>query len=324
MLFFADDVYNPYIQDSQKVFYKAKTWYTSMQAAPNNTQQALIVNEILENMIRAIFGSNMIEQAGLGWYITEDLCRRVFAGEHIEAVSEKDASCQEVYLDLCQQQADLPRQPIEQVLRGRNEIVQHAKAYQHLIHEFVIEKQDLTEDLIKATHAILTEGVPIVEPNMPIVPPEKYDGIYRSVIVIAGTTNFTVPSFIPAKMEMMCGSLKSDMATAAEQNTVDPFSLAAKYSLEFVSIHPFQDGNGRMCRMILNAILCRYAGIIIPIGEQAKERKEYLEIKVRGCSLMLGHGEYATFVLQRAVPRLRKMKKLAGTRAKGSGGKESG
>ncbi len=31
--------------------------------------------------------------------------------------------------------------------------------------------------------------------------------------------------------------------------------------------------------MILNAILCRYAGIIVPIGEQGEERDEYMGIK---------------------------------------------
>jgi hypothetical protein len=64
-----------------------------------------------------------------------------------------------------------------------------------------------------------------------------------------------------------------------------------------------------MCRLILNAILCRYAGVIIPIGEQETEREEYMQIKRDSSERMEGHGEYATFVLIRATRRIREMKK---------------
>ncbi|KPM45816.1 hypothetical protein AK830_g709 [Neonectria ditissima] len=312
----ADDVYRQYArdQDPTKLFEKATNWINAIQTTPTDeNQQEVVANEIQETMVRAIFGSNMIERAGLGWDITVQLCKRIFAGEDVGPISERDVSYQHALLDLHRQQPGLRNMPAQYVLRGRNEIVQHAKAFQYLVHAFVVGKQDLTEDLIKTTHKILTKGVPIVEPGMPDVPPEKYGGVYRTVVVGAGTTNFTVPSFVPAKMKEMCDNITKDLANAEKQNVIDPFSIASKYSLEFVSIHPFQDGNGRLCRMILNAILCRYAGVIIPIGEQGEERVEYMNIKKRASQDMEGHGEYATFVLQRAVTRLREMKKkLAG------------
>ncbi|KAK7408043.1 hypothetical protein QQX98_009816 [Neonectria punicea] len=312
----AENVYRQYAhgQYPKKLFEKAANWITVIQTTSlSHEQQHTVAKEIKETTIRAIFGSNMIETAGLGWEITLELCRKIFDGEDLGPVSEKDASYEHVLLDLYRQQPDLRNQPSRYILRGRNEIVQHAKAFQYLIHAFVVEKQDLTEDLIKTTHKILTKGIPIVEPDIPDVPPEKYGGIYRTVVVGAGTTNFTVPNFVPAKMKEMCGNLAQELATAKGQNAIDPFSIASKYSLEFVSIHPFQDGNGRLCRMILNAILCRYAGVIVPIGEQHEERVEYMNIKRRASQEMEGHGEYATFVLQRAVTRVREMKKrLAG------------
>ncbi|KAH6991152.1 Filamentation induced protein by cAMP/death on curing [Ilyonectria sp. MPI-CAGE-AT-0026] len=304
------DIYRRYAQgqDPAKLFEKASNWITTLQTtALDGIQQECVSQEIQETTLRAIYGSNMIERAGLGWEITASLCRKVFAGEDTDEVSLED---------LYHQQPDLRELPPQNVLRGRKEIVQHAKAFQYLIHAFIVENQDLTEDLIKATHKILSEGIPIIEPDMPDAPAEKYGGIYRTVIVGAGTTNFTVPSFVPSKMKDMCDSLVQELATAGKENAIDPFSIAAKYSLEFVSIHPFQDGNGRVCRMILNAILCRYAGIIVPIGEQAEDREEYMGIKRRASQEMEGHGEYATFVLQKAVTRLREMKKKVAGKAK--------
>ncbi|OTA64127.1 hypothetical protein K449DRAFT_393958 [Hypoxylon sp. EC38] len=162
------------------------------------------------------------------------------------------------------------------IQRSRNEIVQHAKAIQYIIHAFVTEKQDLSEESIKETHRILATGVPISVREGPDIPPEDYGGVYRIIIVGASSCNFTVSKFVPAKMQEMCRQLKEELAATEEKMTIDPFSIAAKYSLEFVQIHPVQDGNGRICRMILNAILCRYAGIIVPIGEHVEERKEYI------------------------------------------------
>ena len=69
--------------------------------------------------------------------------------------------------------------------------------------------------------------------------------------------------------------------------------------------------------MILNTILCKYAGIIVPIGDHDEERAEYLGIKQRASAEMEGAGEFATFVLQRATTRLRALKqKLARRNAK--------
>lgn len=69
--------------------------------------------------------------------------------------------------------------------------------------------------------------------------------------------------------------MQEELAAAEEKMSIDPFSIAAKYSLEFVQIHPFWDGNGRICRMILNAVLCRYGGIIVPTGEHVGEGEVY-------------------------------------------------
>ncbi|KAH0544522.1 hypothetical protein FGG08_001294 [Glutinoglossum americanum] len=68
-------------------------------------------------------------------------------------------------------------------------------------------------------------------------------------------------------------------------------------------IHPIVDGNGRTCRLILNAILLKYAGVIVAIGEQDEDRKQYIEIQKRAGEQMEGSGELAAFVLKKATTR---------------------
>ena len=171
----------------------------------------MVADEIHDTTIRAIFGSNMIERAGLGWDITASLCREVFAGNSISDIPEEGAI--DSYRE---QQPDLKNQSDRDISRARSEVIQHAKAYEHLVRAFVIEQRDLSEDLIKETHKILTRGVPIIQHGFPDIQPGEYGGIYRKVAVAAGNTNFTVPKFVPAKMKEMCEELCQELATAEE------------------------------------------------------------------------------------------------------------
>ncbi|KAK1998639.1 fic/DOC family protein [Colletotrichum falcatum] len=308
----ADDIYLQYAkdQDPRKLFDKASTWLSAIQDKEINEENTdHVLKETHDSIIRAIFGSNMIERAGLGWDITLHLCQKIFSGEDVAEFPERSPEYESELLEMYKKQGNLKDMPAQYILRGRREIVQHARAFQYIIHKFVIEQQDLTEEIIKETHRILTKGIPIIEEGFDDVAPEKYGGIYRDVPVGAGSTMFTVPHFIPEKMKQLCENLKTELQLAKSCNSIDPFSVAAKYSLEFVQIHPFRDGNGRTCRMILNAILCRFAGIIVPIGEQGEERSEYINIKKQASETMEGHGPYTVFVLSRAVTRLRELKK---------------
>lgn len=83
-------------------------------------------------------------------------------------------------------------------------------------------------------------------------------------------------------MRSMFLEFVKDMNVAESSGVMDPFFLASKYCHKFVNIHPFLDGNGRTCRLLLNCILLKYAGIVITIGGSEEERDEYLEIASRG------------------------------------------
>ncbi|KAJ4211058.1 hypothetical protein NW759_012813 [Fusarium solani] len=91
--------------------------------------------------------------------------------------------------------------------QGR-EVVQHLQAFEYLDHYFVVEGEDLTEDLIKETHAILCNGVSIIDEELPEVPSEMYAGRYRNVAVGAGSTMFIMPKYVPQRMKELCSSLR--------------------------------------------------------------------------------------------------------------------
>ncbi len=79
-------------------------------------------------------------------------------------------------------------------------------------------------------------------------------------------------------MTRMISTMHDDLDVATESGTIDPVAFSAKYCHTFVNIHPFLDGNGRMCRLILNAILLKYGGMVVSIGEQEDDRRKYMDV----------------------------------------------
>ena len=88
-------------------------------------------------------------------------------------------------------------------------------------------------------------------------------------------TRFTpVPAFeTPAAMQALCDSLRE----RRQQEDVDPLILTSLFVLDFLSIHPFNDGNGRMARLLTLLLLYQYGfevGRYISLEKIVESRKE--------------------------------------------------
>lgn len=162
------------------------------------------------------------------------------------------------------------------VIRSRREVVQHAAAFRYMINAFIKEDKSMTEELIKDTHAILVKGLSAEEAG--VVSGTDFDGIYRQKPAYAGAVEMAKPSEIPGAMKSIVARLQEDLTEVETSGQLDPFMRVAKYCDRFVNIHPFKNANGRMYRLVLNAILVKYASIVVPLGERSEEREEYLQI----------------------------------------------
>ncbi|PLB48789.1 Fic-domain-containing protein [Aspergillus steynii IBT 23096] len=249
----------------------------------------ILSNTLTKQSGTAIFGSNYIESAGLDLEETINICERVFRGEHIHSGTLTS-----------------------HIVRSRREVIQHALAFQHIITRMVLNDEPLTEELILNTHYILTKKIDTPGGTSW----REYSGKYRTVHVHAGATNFVTPKYVPTKVRELVSEFEADITRIEASQDIDPFTLAAKYCSDFVMIHPFVDGNGRMCRLILNAILLKYAGIVLCLGENDESRQQYLDIQRRAGERMEGSGELAALILKKSIARYRTLKqKLAGKKA---------
>ena len=63
-----------------------------------------------------------------------------------------------------------------------------------------------------------------------------------------------------------------------EKDTLHPVILATIFHYKFIRIHPFDDGNGRVCRLLVNMILMHYGYPIFIVPSDIDRKNEYYDI----------------------------------------------
>lgn len=149
-----------------------------------------------------------------------------------------------------------------------------------MMDQLCIRGQDISKQIILEAHRILTYKV-----DAETTPWMEYSGVYRSHEVSACLHAFPHPSLVPYKMRSMFYELKRDLKEVTTYGTIDPTALASKYAHIFVNIHPFIDGNSRMCRLILNAKVLKFGAFIACIGVDKDDRVIYEDVAVNGGAL---------------------------------------
>lgn len=138
----------------------------------------------------------------------------------------------------------------------------------------------LTEIFIRQVHKILLREDYVVYRNLPGGVTTSYTvhaGCYKtrpnSVIMLSGE-RFEYAS--PEETPMLMADLIQWYQTEEAKGELTPLDLAALFHYRYIRIHPFEDGNGRIARLIMNYILARhgYPLIVVP----TKTKQEYLSV----------------------------------------------
>ena len=99
----------------------------------------------------------------------------------------------------------------------------------------------------------------------------RYKTVSNSVQTSTGAIHFyATPEATPARM----GDLMAWYRRVWGTGELHPLLIAATFHFRFVEIHPFDDGNGRMARLLLNLILMQ-AGYV-PVIINTNTKAEYL------------------------------------------------
>lgn len=129
------------------------------------------------------------------------------------------------------------------------EAIGHSDAYEHLY--ALVRTKDITITDLKRLHHLFYFRID-----------EHHAGVYRSERAIITGSQYALPhpDALDTLMEQCMANIR---ALRAEKHPVHAAALAHK---EFVFIHPFVDGNGRVARLLMNLILLQegYEIALIP------------------------------------------------------------
>ncbi|MDP8238451.1 MAG: Fic family protein [Candidatus Hatepunaea meridiana] len=162
--------------------------------------------------------------------------------------------------------------PLKDFLDARN----HGEAIDFL-QDVINDNRQISEGLIKEINALLLAGVTHTEaldPNGQRVrkpaTPGKYKNFPNHVLQLDGTIHHYIdPLQVSGEMEQLCAWIDQNI----EQ--LHPIIVGAVAHYNFVRIHPFDDGNGRGARILMNLIFMkrRYSPAVI----RNEQRRLYIE-----------------------------------------------
>lgn len=165
----------------------------------------------------------------------------------------------------------------EAKMRDLEEMKAHNIGLRMILDEACTDRP-LTEMFIRQVHQTLLREDYVVHRTLPGGMSSSYTvhaGCYKtrpnSVITLSGE-RFEYAS--PEETPMLMTDLIQWYQTEEAKGELNPLELAAMFHYRYIRIHPFEDGNGRIARLIMNYILSRhqYPLIVVP----SKSKQEYL------------------------------------------------
>lgn len=183
--------------------------------------------------------------------------------------------------------------PLKDFLEAKN----HAEAIGFL-ESMINEEQDITEYFIKSLHQLLLSGIEYTHAKgingqliqKPLTP-GKYKTRPNHVLTVSGKIHhYAEPEQVQIEVEKLIQWYLSD-----EARNMSAIERAAIFHYRFVSIHPFDDGNGRLARLLMNLILMKDG--FPPCIIRNENRKQYLS-ELEKVDLTQNLEDFQIFILE--------------------------
>jgi Fic family protein len=157
-------------------------------------------------------------------------------------------------------------------IRGHNQAVD-------FIYRMIKEETEITEADIRSLHeVILVEPYEVDTKTGEGIPAKKRIqlGVYKNspnhVLTKTGEIHYYAT---PEDTPILMGELMEVYRQNKANPVVHPFVLAAYFHYRFTAIHPFDDGNGRMARLMMNLLLMKAGYPPVIIRQEKANREAY-------------------------------------------------
>ena len=142
-----------------------------------------------------------------------------------------------------------------------------------------LKEMPLSQSFIRTLHKTLLREDYTVYRNLPggmttsyVIHAGQYKSRPNSVITRYGDRfEYASPEETPALMSDLVNWYNEE----EKRGTLSPVELAALFHYRYIRIHPFEDGNGRIARLMVNFILFRHGYPMIVV--RSRKKQKYLE-----------------------------------------------
>lgn len=164
-------------------------------------------------------------------------------------------------------------------MKDLEEMKAHNVCLKMMQEEAAIKEKPLTELFIRTLHQTMLREDYTVYRQLP-------GGVNTSYVVHAGCYKTRPNSVItpsgerfeyasPEETPALMADLIAWYNQAEAERSMSPIELAALFHYRYIRIHPFEDGNGRIARLLMNYILTKHDYPMLVIRSKAK--KQYLD-----------------------------------------------
>ena len=145
--------------------------------------------------------------------------------------------------------------------------------------EAKVKETPLSQNFIRTLHKTLLREDYTVYRNLP-------GGVQASYVIHAGQYKTRPNSVItrygdrfeyasPEETPSLMADLVDWYNKSEQEGKLSPVELAALFHYRYIRIHPFEDGNGRIARLMVNFILTRHNYPMVVV--RSRKKSEYLE-----------------------------------------------
>ena len=209
------------LQEYQEICMKAHHLWDELMKSVDTKEDS--IDFYKRRVFDFIWESNCLEST-----LSNDACKREAGAVLMKIIDTKDTS-------KATMSTDTPKPTAIQ------QLVNHLNAYFCLCHKDSATQQlpVLSEELIKHTHGVMMQGLDTDDGT------KVNAGVYRTMSVYAGEHAFPLHKCVPANMARIVAEYESKAT-----HDHNPFQLASWLFFQVVSLHPFEDGNGRLSRIL--------------------------------------------------------------------------
>lgn len=164
-------------------------------------------------------------------------------------------------------------------LKDYNDMKASQVGYEMMCEAVNLKDTPLTQNFIRQLHKVLLREDYTVYRNLP-------GGIQTSYVIHAGQYKTRPNSVItrygdrfeyasPEETPALMSDLVDWYNLAEESGEYTPVELASLFHYRYIRIHPFEDGNGRIARLMVNYILARHGWPMIVV--RSRDKRKYIE-----------------------------------------------